>query len=178
MWIAEAPGTGEVFRLAGSAEGDTIESFDERPRAHVDRDTAEICGVCRVYQGKSAIHWARVHGERKRSFVGSTFGHEGTDVQASILPYALSRQIGVVVYSPMRSGLLTGAMTRERIAAMPGDDWRKSNPNFQEPLLSPNLQLVERMRDVGKRHKAGPGRSRHCVDVEEPCRYRGDRRYP
>ena len=53
-----------------------------------------------------------------------------TDVQDAILPYALSQQIGVIVYSPMGPGLQTGAMTRERIASMPEDDWRKRNPNF------------------------------------------------
>ena len=80
-----------------------------------------------------------------------------TDVAAEILPYVLSQQIGVIVYSPMGSGLLTGAMTRERIGAMPEDDWRKRNPNFQEPLLSRNLRLVERLRSVGQRHGASPG---------------------
>jgi len=80
-----------------------------------------------------------------------------TDVATETLPYVLSQHIGVIVYSPMGSGLLTGAMTRERIAAMPEDDWRKGNPNFQEPLLSRNLQLVERLRLVGQRHGASPG---------------------
>jgi aryl-alcohol dehydrogenase-like predicted oxidoreductase len=80
-----------------------------------------------------------------------------TDVATETLPYALSQHIGVIVYSPMGSGLLSGAMTRERIAAMPEDDWRKGNPNFQEPLLSRNLQLVERLRLVGQRHGASPG---------------------
>ena len=80
-----------------------------------------------------------------------------TGVEKAILPYALSQRIGVIVYSPMGSGLLTGAMTRQRIAAMPEDDWRKDNPNFQEPLLSRNLDLVERLRRVGERHDASPG---------------------
>jgi len=53
------------------------------------------------------------------------------DVESSILPFALERKIGVIVYSPMASGLLSGAMTRERIAALPEDDWRKHSPNFQ-----------------------------------------------
>jgi len=78
-------------------------------------------------------------------------------VEASILPYARQNNIGVIVYSPMASGLLSGAMTRERIAALPQDDWRKHNPNFQEPLLSRNLQLVETLRAIGKRHGATPG---------------------
>ena len=61
------------------------------------------------------------------------------------------------MYSPMKSGLLTGAMTRERIAAMPEDDFRRRTPNFQEPLLSHNLALVELLRDIGKRHGRTPG---------------------
>jgi aryl-alcohol dehydrogenase-like predicted oxidoreductase len=80
-----------------------------------------------------------------------------TEVEADILPYARSQQIGVIVYSPMGSGMLTGAMTRDRIASMPEDDWRKRNPNFQEPLLSRNLQLVERLRTVSRRRVASPG---------------------
>jgi aryl-alcohol dehydrogenase-like predicted oxidoreductase len=57
----------------------------------------------------------------------------------------------------MASGLLSGAMTRERVAAFPEDDWRRRNPNFQEPALSRNLRLVETLRAVGKRHNATPG---------------------
>jgi aryl-alcohol dehydrogenase-like predicted oxidoreductase len=79
------------------------------------------------------------------------------DVETSILPFALEHRIGVIVYSPMASGLLTGAMTRERIASFPEDDWRKHSPNFQEPLLSRNLRLVETLRAIGKRHSATPG---------------------
>jgi aryl-alcohol dehydrogenase-like predicted oxidoreductase len=80
-----------------------------------------------------------------------------TDVASSILPFALRHRIGVIVYSPMASGLLSGAMSRERIAALPEDDWRKRSPNFQEPLLSRNLRLVERLRAVGRRYNATPG---------------------
>ena len=80
-----------------------------------------------------------------------------TDVEASILPFALEHHVGVIVYSPMSSGLLSGAMTRERIAAFPADDWRRRNPKFQEPLLSRNLQLVETLRAIGRRHNATPG---------------------
>jgi aryl-alcohol dehydrogenase-like predicted oxidoreductase len=80
-----------------------------------------------------------------------------TDVESSILPFALQHRIGVIVYSPMASGLLSGAMTRERIAALPEDDWRKRSANFQEPLLSRNLRLVERLRAVGQRYNATPG---------------------
>ena len=80
-----------------------------------------------------------------------------SEIEGSILPYARLNHIGVIVYSPMASGLLSGAMTRERIAAFPPDDWRKLNPNFQEPLLSRNLRLVETLRSIGHRHDVTPG---------------------
>ena len=80
-----------------------------------------------------------------------------TEIEVSILPFAQNHQIGVIVYSPMASGLLSGAMTRERIAALPEDDWRKHSPNFQEPLLSRNLRLVETLRSIGRRHNATAG---------------------
>jgi aryl-alcohol dehydrogenase-like predicted oxidoreductase len=79
------------------------------------------------------------------------------DVEASTLPFALQNRIGVIVYSPMYSGLLSGAMTRSRIANFPDDDWRRSNPNFNEPLLTDNLGLVEVLRRIGKPHNVGPG---------------------
>jgi aryl-alcohol dehydrogenase-like predicted oxidoreductase len=74
------------------------------------------------------------------------------EIEESILPCAVDNRIGVIVYSPMKSGLLSGAMTRERVAALPADDFRKRTPNFQEPLLSRNLQLAELLRAIGKRH--------------------------
>src|SRR5229473_1373572 len=79
------------------------------------------------------------------------------EIEESILPFCGANNIGVIVYSPMASGLLSGAMTRERIAALPDDDWRKHSPNFQEPLLSRNLRLVERLRAIGQRYSATPG---------------------
>jgi aryl-alcohol dehydrogenase-like predicted oxidoreductase len=79
------------------------------------------------------------------------------DAEAEILPYAREHNVGVIVYSPMASGLLTGAMTRERVAAMPQDDWRKHDAEFQEPRLSQNLELVERLRVIGERHGRSPG---------------------
>jgi aryl-alcohol dehydrogenase-like predicted oxidoreductase len=79
------------------------------------------------------------------------------EVERDILPYCRRQNIGVIVYSPMYSGLLTGAITRERIAAMPQDDWRKRDPEFREPRLARNLELVERLRVVGKRHGRSPG---------------------
>jgi aryl-alcohol dehydrogenase-like predicted oxidoreductase len=79
------------------------------------------------------------------------------EVEEDILPYCLREGIGVIVYSPMASGLLTGAMTRERAAKLPKDDWRSSDPEFQEPRLSHNLALVERLQEIGRRHVRSPG---------------------
>lgn len=75
------------------------------------------------------------------------------EVEESILPYCQANNIGVIAYSPMASGLLTGAMTRERIVALPADDWRKEkNRHYQEPLLTRNLNLVELLKAIGTRH--------------------------
>jgi aryl-alcohol dehydrogenase-like predicted oxidoreductase len=78
------------------------------------------------------------------------------EVEEGVLPFAKRENIGVIAYSPMASGLLTGAMTRERIAALPADDWRKRHPDFQEPRLSRNLKLVSLLRTIGKRHGHTP----------------------
>ena len=73
-------------------------------------------------------------------------------IENDVLPFSQREDIGVIVYSPMASGLLTGAMTRERVRALPKEDWRSQNPEFQEPKLTDNLALVERLRAVGARH--------------------------
>jgi aryl-alcohol dehydrogenase-like predicted oxidoreductase len=78
-------------------------------------------------------------------------------IETEILPYCEHRNIGTIVYSPMASGLLTGAMTRERAAALPADDWRKRNPEFREPKLSKNIALVDRLKKVGERYDRTPG---------------------
>ena len=78
-------------------------------------------------------------------------------VQAEILPYCEKNNIGVINYSPMTSGLLTGSMTAERIAKLPDDDWRKRNQNFQSPKLEKNLALVELLRKIGNTHGRSPG---------------------
>ena len=73
------------------------------------------------------------------------------EVEQEILPYCRSNGIGVIVYSPMASGLLTGAMTRERAANLPKSDWRSRDLEFQEPQLSRNLALARRLSEVGRR---------------------------
>jgi aryl-alcohol dehydrogenase-like predicted oxidoreductase len=79
------------------------------------------------------------------------------EVEKEILPFCAEQNIGVIVYSPMKSGLLSGAMTRERAAALPDNDWRRRDRDFQEPNLSRNLQLVDLLRSIGRRHGRTPG---------------------
>jgi aryl-alcohol dehydrogenase-like predicted oxidoreductase len=78
-------------------------------------------------------------------------------IENEILPFCQENNIGVIVYSPMESGLLTGAMTRERIANLPDDDWRKHNERYQEPLLSRHLALVDLLKRIGEPHGRTPG---------------------
>jgi aryl-alcohol dehydrogenase-like predicted oxidoreductase len=78
-------------------------------------------------------------------------------VEAEILPYAQAHGIGVIAYSPMASGLLTGAFSAERLASLPAEDWRHRNKNYQEPLLSRNLALVDLLRAIGSKHGRTPG---------------------
>jgi aryl-alcohol dehydrogenase-like predicted oxidoreductase len=79
------------------------------------------------------------------------------EAEDELLPFCGGEGIGVIVYSPMGSGLLTGAMTRERIESLPDDDWRKHDARFQEPQLSRHLALVERLKAVAERHGTTPG---------------------
>lgn len=91
------------------------------------------------------------------------------EIEESILPYAKEHNIGVIAYSPMASGLLTGKMTRERIASLPDDDWRKTkNPNYQEPKLTRNLQLVELISEIGSRHGKTPGEVAIAWTLRDP----------
>lgn len=76
--------------------------------------------------------------------------------EPEILPYCLEQGIGVIVYSPMGSGLLTGKMTRDRIANLPDDDWRKTDKRFQDPQLTYALQVVEKITEIGGRHGRSP----------------------
>jgi aryl-alcohol dehydrogenase-like predicted oxidoreductase len=79
------------------------------------------------------------------------------EVEREILPFAEREGIGVIAYSPMGSGMLTGGMTRARVASLPEDDWRGRDSRFSEPELSRNLDLVERLKGVAKRHDSTPG---------------------
>ena len=80
-----------------------------------------------------------------------------SEIEETILPFCQEHRIGVIVYSPMMSGLLSGKMSRERVQHLPHDDWRKHSPDFQEPRFSQYLKVVEYKRSLGKRYRRSPG---------------------
>jgi aryl-alcohol dehydrogenase-like predicted oxidoreductase len=91
------------------------------------------------------------------------------EVEQEILPYCRSYGLGAIVYSPMASGLLTGAMTRDRAAMLSNSDWRSRDVEFKEPALSKNLALVERLRDVGERYGRPPGQVAIAWTLHNPA---------
>jgi aryl-alcohol dehydrogenase-like predicted oxidoreductase len=91
------------------------------------------------------------------------------EIEAAILPFAARENIGVIAYSPMASGLLTGAMTARRIASLPADDWRRGNSDFQEPQFSRNLHLVRLLRVLGNHHGRSPGEVAVAWVLREPA---------
>jgi aryl-alcohol dehydrogenase-like predicted oxidoreductase len=78
-------------------------------------------------------------------------------VEAEILPFCKKNNIGVINYAPMHSGMLTGAMTKERVAAFPKDDFRRNAKNYQEPQLSRNLAVADLLKEIGARHNVAAG---------------------
>jgi aryl-alcohol dehydrogenase-like predicted oxidoreductase len=93
----------------------------------------------------------------------------GRGAEEELLPYARREGIGVIVYSPMGSGLLTGSMTRERAAALPGGDWRSRAPQFREPALTANLALAGRLARVAERHGVSPGAVAVAWTLRQPA---------
>ena len=90
-------------------------------------------------------------------------------IEPEILPFCQENRIGVIVYSPMASGLLSGAMTRERIANFPADDWRRNRPNFHEPLLTRNLALAELLKQIGSRRGRSAGEVAIAWTLRQPA---------
>ena len=91
------------------------------------------------------------------------------EIEAEILPFAEREGIGVIAYSPMASGLLSGKLTRERIENLPDDDWRKDDASFQEPALSRHLATVERLQAIADRHDTTPGAVAIAWTLENPA---------
>jgi aryl-alcohol dehydrogenase-like predicted oxidoreductase len=128
-----------------------------------DEDLEEGWGAMAQLQKEGKVRWIGVSNfnaaqlRRAQSIAPITslqppYSIISPEIEETVLPYTLANHIGVIVYSPMKSGLLSGAMTRERVAALPADDFRRRVPPFQEPRLTRNLALAELLRGIGKRH--------------------------
>jgi len=133
-----------------------------------DEDVEEGWGAMAELQKQGKVRWIGVSNfsvaqlKRAQAIAPVTslqppYSMITADVGHEILPYCLAQNIGTIVYSPMKAGLLTGAMTKERAENLPADDWRRRNPSFQEPDLSRNLALVELLRELGAAHGRSPG---------------------
>lgn len=127
-----------------------------------DEDIEEGWGTLAELQKEGKVRWIGVSNfnaaqmERISSIARITslqppYSLMRREIEGSILPYTAEHGIGVLAYSPMGSGMLTGAMSRERIANLPSDDWRTRSPHFQEPLLTRNLRIADKVIEIAKR---------------------------
>ena len=127
-----------------------------------DEDIEEGWGTLAELQKEGKVRWIGVSNfnaaqmERIASIARITslqppYSLMRREIEGSILPYTAEHGIGVLAYSPMGSGMLTGAMSRERIANLPSDDWRTRSPHFQEPLLTRNLRIADKVIEIAKR---------------------------
>ena len=128
-----------------------------------DESVEEGWGTLAALQKEGKVRWIGVSNfnvqqlQRVQSIAPVTslqppFSLVRPEVEQQVLPFVAENQIGVLAYSPMGSGLLTGSMTQERVANLPPDDWRVRNPHFQEPLLSRNLKIADKLNNIGSRH--------------------------
>ncbi len=173
--------TAAVYGLGHSEEvvGKTLKELSDRPYvftkcSRVWNDKGEITGslkeqsirreleaslrrlqtdVIDLYQ----IHWPDPDPDLEEGWSTAPYSLIKPDAEKDVLNYCLEQNIGVIVYSPMMSGLLTGAMSPERVANLPEDDWRKRDPEFQEPRLSRNLKLANLLTEIGYPHNMSPG---------------------
>ena len=133
-----------------------------------DEDVEEGWAACAELQKAGKVRWigfcnfsvkqmARAQAIAPITSLQPPYNIISPEIEPEILPWCAANRVGVIAYSPMKSGLLTGAMTRERVAGMPEDDFRRRTPNYQEPLLTRNLNLVEVLRGIGARHGRTPG---------------------
>ena len=133
-----------------------------------DEDIEEGWGALAELQREGKVRWIGVSNftaaqmERAARIAPITslqppYSLVSPEIEGDQLPYCGAHNIGVIVYSPMKAGLLSGAMTRERALNLPEDDWRRRNPAFQEPALTKNLALVEVLREIGNEHGRTPG---------------------
>ncbi len=144
----------DLYQIHWTADDlpETLEGWSEMARLQREGKLRWI-GVCNA----NVEELAAMHAIAPITSLQPPYSLVKRGIEAEILPWCEAHGVGVIAYSPMASGLLTGAMTRERAAALGDDDWRSRNDEFKEPKLSQNLALVERLKTVAKRH--GHGRS-------------------
>lgn len=133
-----------------------------------DRDIEEAWSTLAQFKKEGKVRWIgvsnfnvsqmrRIEKIECSSSLQPPYSIVSPEIEEAILPFCEENNIGVIVYSPMKSGLLTGAMTKERVENLPPDDFRRRAVAFQEPNLSRNLKLVEILREIGEQHGRAPG---------------------
>src|SRR5262249_38766996 len=133
-----------------------------------DEDVEEGWGELARLKQEGKVRWIGVSNfnaeqlERARRIAPVTslqppYSAISPEVEAATLPYCAEHGIGVISYSPMKNGLLAGRMTKQRVADLPQDDFRRRNPAFQEPQISRNLALAELMKTIAVRHGRSAG---------------------
>jgi aryl-alcohol dehydrogenase-like predicted oxidoreductase len=135
-----------------------------KPEAEIEEGWSVMAGL----QQEGKVRWIGVsnfevaHMERVMKIAPITsnqppYSMINRNIEREILPFSEQHHIGTINYAPMHSGLLTGRMTKERVANFPQDDFRKRAMNYQEPLLSRNLAWAEFLKSVGARHGVSAG---------------------
>lgn len=133
-----------------------------------DPDIEEAWGTLADLKAQGKIRWAgvcnfsvpqlrRAGSQAPVASLQPPYSIPAPEIEAEVLPHCQEQGIGVIVYSPMKSGLLSGKMTRERIEALPDTDFRKRTASFREPKLTRNLALADLLRAIGDRHGRTPG---------------------
>lgn len=145
-----------------------------------DEDVEEGWGALAKLKEEGKVRWIGVSNfdaqqmERCRKIAPITslqppYSAISPEIEEVTLPYCLEHSIGVIVYSPMKSGLLSGKMTKERVEAFPADDFRRKALNFQEPYLTRNLGLQELMKTIGARHGRSAGQVAIAWTLRHPA---------
>jgi aryl-alcohol dehydrogenase-like predicted oxidoreductase len=140
------------FSPAGHDSGSLEEAWETLVALQHEGKVRHI-GICNA----DTDQLARIHRIAPVTSVQPPYSIVRREIEERTLPFCQQHGIGVIVYSPMQSGLLTGKMTRERLAALPETDWRRKGKYFQEPLLTTALNVVERLKEIAARHGRTPG---------------------
>jgi len=154
----------DLYQIHWPVDGDIEEAWEMMEQLRLEGKVRHI-GVSNfnVAQLKRCLSIAPV------SSLQPPYSLINRNYEEETLPYCLEQGIGVIVYSPMGSGMLTGAMSRERIAAMPDSDWRKRSDSFREPALSANLAIAERLKAIGTTLNCTAGEAAIAWTLQNPA---------